>query len=539
MSHITHKEKTIMSDNKVNKNAVETNTNSKLMSFSEQLAHDRAEWNQRLRNLEKQKTDIGYKDKSFESLSEKSFISSIISDDHSKAETILLISNTYKSLINEKKTLWPEKYAVDEMNKNHAVILTTQAYIISELKDKDGNDNFILHSTQSLRLMMQNKRIICSDGKDRSMVDIWVKSPERRDLTGFTFDTSTTEHTGGKYNMWKGFSVKPKKGNAEIFWNHVRENICDGKEDIYIYVRKWIAAVFQKPTELHTSLVLCGSQGVGKNIFAESLGYLLGQHFSSINNMETLFSRFNSSSKYAVLTHVDEAMWGGYKSNAGQLKSKIAGEYACIEEKGKDVIQMRNTNHYIFSSNEDFPISIDADDRRFVVLNVSDNRKEDHQYFGELVSQLKYGGYAALLHDILNEDIDGFNLRKLPNSDSSLRIKLKTGGSAAKYIHDALSQSSFDTLAVGLRQWDDQLTKQELFDMYLDWCKSENEKNTLERSRFGNAMNKYLPVINDSQPRINGKRIRMHIIPSLIECKKSFCESFKVSMEYAFSEKGE
>ena len=138
-----------------------------------------------------------------------------------------------------------------------------------------------------------------------------------------------------------------------------------------------MAYVFQRPDKVHTAIVICGSQGVGKNSFVEPLGILLGSHYVLLNNIFELVSNFNFHLKNAVLIHANEAFWGGNKKEIGTLKAMITEETCLIEGKGKDRIMVKNYKHVIMSSNEDWPVHLDPDDRRFYVLRVSKNHKED------------------------------------------------------------------------------------------------------------------------------------------------------------------
>jgi hypothetical protein len=46
-----------------------------------------------------------------------------------------------------------------------------------------------------------------------------------------------------------------------------------------------------------------------------------------------------------------------------------------IEGKGRDAVPVDHCRHLIVSSNEDWAVPMDLDDRRFFVLNVSSHRK--------------------------------------------------------------------------------------------------------------------------------------------------------------------
>ena len=239
------------------------------------------------------------------------------------------------------------------------------------------------------------------------------------------------------------------EGDCSKYWEHVFTNICNKNPKTYLFVRKWLSSIFQHPDDVHTALVLCGSQGTGKNSFVEPLGVLLGQHYVLLSSISELVSHFNYHLKHAVLIHANEALWGGDRRDIGTLKAMITERTCLIEGKGKDRFMVRNFKHVILSSNEDWPVHIDRDDRRFFVLGISNEHKEDHQYFAAIEEQLKSGGYEALLFDRQNENLDGFNPRVLPENISAFDIE-KTSGLPILLIN--ISMRHYLRLALALRK---------------------------------------------------------------------------------------
>jgi phage/plasmid-associated DNA primase len=68
--------------------------------------------------------------------------------------------------------------------------------------------------------------------------------------------------------------------------------------------------------------------------------------------------------KNAVYIFADESIWGSNKKELGKLKAMISEATTTIEPKGKDVITIRNYRHFIFASNEEWPVALDPEDRR-------------------------------------------------------------------------------------------------------------------------------------------------------------------------------
>lgn len=456
------------------------------------------------------------------------------------ASELIQLQEDFRLFSEEWKLLFANDDVVQELNKKHAAIHTDQFYILTE-KDNHifGGKDFMLESKQSFKSLYENKRVQCFDGKMRSKANIWLSSPSRREYQGIVFDPVTSSETleaAGLYNIWKGYTRAPKAGDASKYWEHVKDNICANDPAAYQYVRKWLACVFQRPDQVHTALVLCGSQGVGKNSFVDPLGVLLGQHYAPLGNVAELVSNFNFHLKNAVLIHANEAFWGGHKAELGMLKTMITDKTCLIEAKGKDRINVKNYKHVIMSSNEDFPVSLDPDDRRFFVLRVSEARKEDHAYFNAIQEQLNQGGYEALLSDLLNEDLVDFNPRRMPHSKSAFDIKLRSANSAQVYIYEALYEGAFfignddnvPQAKIEIGVWQKEIPKLAVYKDYAAWCQINGHK-IVSSNQFGTIFRKLIPLVDDKRSGQAGARVRLYVLPSLEEARNEFCKSFKVT----------
>lgn len=504
------------------------------LSRHQQIGNAQLEWQVEANRALFEKEKLGYKDFSWEAFLEVDIDALLDSELRSK---LISLQDKYRELLEQRGILWLEDNIVTEFNKIHAVIHVEQTYILTEKDNYLGGKEFALESRQSFRAYYEDETVICVDGIERSKADIWLKNPNRRKYKGIVFDPRTTEHRDGYYNLWKGFTKKAINGNCKKYWSHVKENICNNNEQAYIYVRKWLAYVFQKPHEVHTALVLCGSQGVGKNSFVEPLGDLLGTHYAPLSSISELVSNFNYHLKNAVLIHANEALWGGNKKEIGTVKSMITEQTCLIEGKGKDRIVVRNFKHVILSSNEDWPVHLDPDDRRFVVLNVSDARKEDHNFFSAMKEELDNGGLEALLYDLLNEDFIGFDPRKIPESFSSFGIKLRSAESAHRYLYEVLCEGGFSIgtcMDNEVPIWQGPIPRDMVYNDYKGWCQQSSEKN-LSKELFGRIIKKVIVSVEDKRPGTRGRK-RCYEFPSLWQAREDFCKAFKEDPQNIFED---
>lgn len=491
------------------------------------------EWLERISELEKTKSDLGY-----ERLSWDEFLEILPLDENhlTKRSQIIALQDQYKEHKEYQQHIWAEDNLIAEFNKIHAIVHLDQTYILTEKKNSMGEQDFSLESRQSFKSFYEDEIIMCIDGVERCKADVWLKSNNRRKYKGVMFDPRPTEVNNDYYNLWKGFTKKPIQGNCNLYWEHVKENICSNSNESYQYIRKWISLVFQKPHEVHTALVLCGSQGVGKNSFIDPLGTLLGPHYAPLSSIAELISNFNYHLKNAVLIHANEALWGGNKKDIGALKAMITEKTCLIEGKGKDRIVVRNFKHIILSSNEDWPLHLDPDDRRFFVLRVSEKRKEDHQYFKSIQNELNNGGYEALLCDLLHEDLSNFNPRTLPSTSDSFAIKMRSSDSAHRYLYEVLCEGGFSIGEVREMKrpvWQEIIPKNSAYEDYMLWCKKSGEDH-LSKALFGKTLNKIIVSMLDTRP---GKaRTWSYKFPSLRQSRQEFCKAFKEDAERIFED---
>lgn len=412
--------------------------------------------------------------------------------------------------------LTTEEKVLREFNKRYAIVRTSTTYILVQ----KSPTAFELDSRSSFKAFHENDFFINSQGKNQNKATFWLKHPQRRTFENIVFNPQKPGDYDDNYNIFKGFAIKPIQGCCDLYWQHILEVICSNNKEHYEYVRKWMACVVQKPTLLATALVLRGLQGTGKSKFAEYFGLLFGPYFLTVTNLEHITGKFNSHLKYAYLIYANEAIWGGSKKEVGALKALITDPTIIIEGKGKDAIQVENCRHLVVSSNEDWAVPMDLDDRRFFALNVSSHRKEDMTYFQKLDLQMRRGGLESLLHDLLCEDLATFDPRIMPSNDSGFDMKMKAASSVEKYLFEALKDGTFHlTFPQQYHDWGP-LPSEQTYQLYKDWCLREGLKHE-PSSEFGKRLKKLLRA-EKSRRTINGGREWWYEFATIDESRKSF-----------------
>jgi len=428
---------------------------------------------------------------------------------------------------------------LDELNGRHAIVpVSGKVLVMNQEYDPALDRNLVTFSArQDFLLRYENQKTFVR-GTLISIGLAWLEHPRRRQYDGIVFAPGKT--VDGHFNLFQGFGVQPSEsGSFALFEEMLTDIICGGNSELFCYVWGWLAHLFQKPAELPgTSLVLRGKQGTGKNTFVDAIGQLVGKsHYISLTSLQQVTGRFSGHLADALLIFANEAIWGGDKSAEGALKAMVTDSLSAIERKGKDIVAMRNYKRLIVASNEDWIIPRGMDDRRFIIIDVSDEHKEDHAYFKAIKKQLMRGGLEALMQALMDADISGFDPRKIPERvrQSGWELKIRSGGSVLQWWFSILDQGYLTKEGGGYGDepfylWPEKMEKSELHRLYLRWC----EQHRLQHPEIDVVMAKKLREwgLASKRQRENGERINRYLFPSLDELRSVFSIICNIPLSY-------
>lgn len=379
------------------------------------------------------------------------------------------------------------------MNARYAMV-AGQKGVLVEPNTEDENPQF-MELTYLKQLHAPDKvKYEDSEGRVRvtNAIDYWLSHPERRTYDGVCF--KPMKNTKNYYNLWRGFRAKPiqKPKACAAFLEHVRKNIAGGDEETAEWVLDWLAGIVQDPGGgPQTSMVLVGAQGVGKTVVGEYLRAMIGNaHFVQLSHHDHFVGRFNADLAQKVLVHCDEATWGGDKRSEGALKALVTNRTITVEMKGKERFVIDNNVHLLVTSNESWPIPVNIDDRRFVLIKVQPTVKEPDKFFERLWAELDGEGPAALL-GYLQE-------RKLKSTNPKVPKKLKKGeatGLAKRRGLDSVEKTLVNWVtrgAIGSREWTQVITGTELYASYLEEAKQLNFRAPEDQKSFYVKMGRLL-----------------------------------------------
>lgn len=362
----------------------------------------------------------------------------------------------------------------------------------------------------------------------------WRKHPQRRQFETIVFapEVMVPEDC---YNMWKGFAVSSIPGECDLFLAHVHDNVCNGDEEHYDYLMKWLGRLVQKPASPgEVAIVLRGGRGVGKSVFANVVGSLFGRHYMQVSNSSHLVGNFNSHLRDLVLMFADEAFYAGDKKHESVLKMLVTEATMPIEAKGVDIETAPNYIHLIMASNDMHVIPAGGDERRFFMLDVAQHHQQDNSYFHKLLAQMDDGGREALLHHLRSIDLEGFNVRRVPSTDALREQKLLSLDQDQEWWYQKLMKGQ---LLYDGDDWPKEVMSRDLVEDYVEHGRRHHISKRSTETTLGRFLHRALPRISTSRrmakilvPAGDGwtkeKSIRalFYDIPSLGECREKWEE---------------
>jgi Family of unknown function (DUF5906) len=412
------------------------------------------------------------------------------------------------------------------MNKRHAVVAEAgRTIVVTEDEDPVLQRRLIVRSSLAdIRNFYMNRRVTIPGGEGstqyKALGDLWLKAPDRRQYAGIVF--SPVGDVPGRYNLWRGFAVDPKEGDWSLLHEHIYAIICRKQPDLFRWVQSWMADTVQHPdSPAEVALVMRGARGAGKGFVGRALASVFAPHSIQVSNPRHLLGNFNAHLQDAVVVFADEAFIAGDRQAEGTLKMMITEPTIPIERKHRDVVTAKNVIHLIIASNDSWVVPAGLDERRFCVLDVSDERAQDHNYFGAIQQQLDAGGLSAMLHDLRRFDCSGVNLRQPPTTDGLLDQKVHSLDPLQRWWFDKLHEGR---LLPDHDVWNTEVLREALCDDYSrtvagTWAHGGRATCTELGIRLKRLLPAPYPLAR--QPTSQDRK-RAYVFPALEECRRHF-----------------
>lgn len=197
--------------------------------------------------------------------------------------------------------------------------------------------------------------------------------------------------------------LKRKPENAPIYIFSLMSHLVNYDiERLPVFIN-WLAYFVQTLQKPQIAILFKGRQGAGKGTFFNIMSKIYGESYCKQINGDSLQSNYlGSFIENTLLINFDEVSHKtiGKKSFMSFLKALITNNEVTAEKKGINMSNATKANaQVVLFSNEENPIEIEENDRRFTIFTTSGNLQETN-FFG-LYS-------FNLLEEKINEEIEDF-----------------------------------------------------------------------------------------------------------------------------------
>ena len=344
------------------------------------------------------------------------------------------------SQLEEKIDPFEYKSVRPEFEKTHFKIMnpilyateTEEGVILRKKPDFiNAYENVIMH------------KIIKGEVKEISFVRDWFIDPKIRTYAKLDFKPKQ-ETPEDVYNTFTGFKVESLESNEDLsiqdslMYKHLLK-LCNNDDATFNYVLHFLSRKVKTPSKLTgTALIFKSDQGVGKDTFFNWFGKsILGsKYYFNEQKTELIFGRFNSAIENKLLIIIAETSLKETKEITEAIKDMITREINSIEKKGFEKYDNQNNISYVMLTNNDNPIKIPQDDRRFLAIECDNSICNSENYFRELNEEIKSKKYDKCFYDyLLTLDSDNFNfIRERPTTKYYEDIKEINTNPIIKYF---------------------------------------------------------------------------------------------------------
>jgi hypothetical protein len=243
-----------------------------------------------------------------------------------------------------------------------------------------------------------------------------------------------------KFNIFTDFKCKAVEGDTSVMTGLMW--LLSGKnQKNFEYIENYFAHMIQRPHEKPGIAIVFYSerQGAGKDTPLDKIGEMIGNEYffnSGGGNAESdVFGRFTSHLQKTILLKMEEVDFETNKRNENALLSLITAPTKNYEAKGRDAIVLDDYKRIVMTTNKQVSINVREGERRLVLINSSEDKVGDREYWDAVHSKLKDPSVLEAYHYyLLTKDISNFNIRERPITDYYNDVKTSLRPYHASYF---------------------------------------------------------------------------------------------------------
>lgn len=316
-----------------------------------------------------------------------------------------------------------------------------------------GNDEVFYYKKTDAELHMSRELELMPVSNPKQVIkDFWI-NPDTHVYKKIAFHPNEKSPT--TLNYWRGNTVLPAKGDWSCIQEFLFEVICASDRLTYEYLISYLAHMLQKPEEKPgVMIVLLGGQGTGKGVFFQLVSHIWSNMTLLISDIDQVLGRFNAALERNFIVCMDEALFAGDRKATDRLKSLVTESSIHIEQKYQPARSIASVHRFFAASNHGHFASVDHDDRRFLILRVSEKYQRNAHYFSKVCASIKdLNVIRAMVYELDQIDLKDFNVRAKPETREHALQKIQSLRGFVRYWFEVLSTGDLSGGRGALNEW--------------------------------------------------------------------------------------
>lgn len=370
--------------------------------------------------------------------------------------------------------------------------------------------------------------------KPRDEFNNFLVNPNTHVYNAIAFSPLPTPPT--TLNYWVPPCITSKEGDWFVIQEFLQSVICDYDVALYDYLIRYIAHMLQRPQEKPgVMIVLLSGQGTGKGTFYKLLNRIWSRTTLQVSDINQVVGQFNATLERNYAICMDEALFAGDKKSLEKLKSLITEPKCSIEQKYQPARTIDSFHRFFASSNHHHFAQVDKDDRRFLFIRVSSIHQQDQLYFDAINDALDDDDViAAMMYDLMNLGLTGFNIRKRPITEEHINQRLQSLNGFERFWYEVLQTGSFKTGFYLITTWYQSvfISTDSIIQAYKEYDRNATKYQPLQTQQLAATLKKLCPsAINDRQT-VLGRQERGYQLPNISIARNEFEKLMGTSVDW-------
>lgn len=371
--------------------------------------------------------------------------------------------------------------------------------------------------------------------KPREEFNNFLVNPNTHVYNAIAFSPLPTPPT--TLNYWVPPCITPKEGDWFVIQEFLQSVICDYDIALYDYFIRYIAHMLQRPQEKPgVMIVLLSGQGTGKGTFYKLLNRIWSRTTLQVSDINQVVGQFNAALERNFAICMDEALFAGDKKSLEKLKSLITEPKCSIEQKYQPARTIDSFHRFFASSNHHHFAQVDKDDRRFLFIRVSSIHQQDQLYFDAINDALDDDDViAAMMYDLVNLDLTGFNIRKRPITEEHINQRLQSLNGFERFWYEVLQTSAFKTGFHPITPWNQSvfISTDSIIQAYKEYDRNATKYQPLQSQQLAATLKKLCPSALNARQTILGRQERGYQLPTITIARNEFQKLMGTSVDWS------